>query len=36
MVEGDDILPATFKTPIWKDDSPEGHLDLNKFEISLV
>jgi hypothetical protein len=31
-----DILPETFKTPIWKDNSSEVPLNLNKLEISLI
>jgi hypothetical protein len=35
-LEEDDILPETFKTPIWKDHSSEVRLNLNKLEISLA
>jgi len=35
-LEGYDILPETFKTPIWKNDSSEVRLNLNKLEISLI
>jgi hypothetical protein len=35
-LEGDDILPETFKTPIWNGHSSEVRLILNKLEISLV
>jgi hypothetical protein len=35
-LEGDDILPETFKTPIWMDNSSEIRLNLNKLEIYLA
>jgi hypothetical protein len=31
-----DVLPETFKTPIWKAPTPEVRLNLNGLEISLV
>jgi hypothetical protein len=35
-LKGYDILPETFKTPIWMEHSSEVHLNLNKLEVSLA